>query len=60
VVGEFLEHSRIFIFGREGDPDSSIYIGSADLNGAKPRSTSRGDGAHPKDASLQGELREAF
>jgi polyphosphate kinase len=31
LVGEFLEHSRIFIFGSQGDPDFSIYIGSADL-----------------------------
>lgn len=31
LVGEFLEHSRIFAFGRQGDPDFSIYIGSADL-----------------------------
>ncbi len=31
VVGEFLEHSRILIFGSEGDPDYSVYIGSADL-----------------------------
>ncbi|MDE3008024.1 MAG: polyphosphate kinase 1 [Acidobacteriota bacterium] len=31
LVGEFLEHSRVFIFGRPGDPDFSIYLGSADL-----------------------------
>ena len=31
LVGEFLEHSRVFIFGREGDPDFSIFLGSADL-----------------------------
>jgi polyphosphate kinase len=31
LVGEFLEHSRIFAFGRQGDPDFSLYIGSADL-----------------------------
>ncbi|MFY9782687.1 MAG: polyphosphate kinase 1 [Acidimicrobiales bacterium] len=31
VVGEFLEHSRIFAFGEPGDSDFSIYIGSADL-----------------------------
>ena len=29
IVGRFLEHSRIFIFGREG-ADQKIYIGSAD------------------------------
>jgi polyphosphate kinase len=31
LVGEFLEHSRIFIFGSAGDEDFSIYMGSADL-----------------------------
>jgi polyphosphate kinase len=31
LVGEFLEHSRIFAFGNEGDDDFSLYIGSADL-----------------------------
>jgi polyphosphate kinase len=31
LVGEFLEHSRIFIFGQPGDDEFSIYIGSADL-----------------------------
>jgi polyphosphate kinase len=31
LVGEFLEHSRIFIFGEPGDEEYSIYIGSADL-----------------------------
>jgi polyphosphate kinase len=31
LVGEFLEHSRVFIFGRPGEPDFSVYIGSADL-----------------------------
>ncbi len=29
IVGRFLEHSRIFIFGTDG-PDQKIYIGSAD------------------------------
>ena len=29
IVGRFLEHSRIFIFGADG-PDQKIYIGSAD------------------------------
>ena len=29
IVGRFLEHSRIFIFGEDG-PDQKIYIGSAD------------------------------
>jgi len=59
VVGEFLEHSRIFIFGREGDPDSSIYIGSADL--MERNLDRRVEVMVPiEDASLQGELREAF
>ncbi len=31
VVGEFLEHSRIYSFGRPGEADFSIYLGSADL-----------------------------
>ncbi|HEY5438749.1 MAG TPA: polyphosphate kinase 1, partial [Acidimicrobiales bacterium] len=31
LVGEFLEHSRIFIFGSPGETDFSIYLGSADL-----------------------------
>jgi polyphosphate kinase len=31
LVGEFLEHSRIFIFGTPGDPGFSIWLGSADL-----------------------------
>jgi len=31
LVGAFLEHSRVFIFGRTGEPDFGVYIGSADL-----------------------------
>jgi polyphosphate kinase len=31
LVGEFLEHSRIFIFGRPNERDFSVYIGSADM-----------------------------
>jgi polyphosphate kinase len=31
LVGQFLEHSRIYIFGRKGDEDFAIYMGSADL-----------------------------
>jgi polyphosphate kinase len=31
LVGEFLEHSRIFIFGTPGEPEFSIWLGSADL-----------------------------
>ena len=29
IVGRFLEHSRIFIFGEDG-PDQKIFIGSAE------------------------------
>jgi polyphosphate kinase len=31
LVGEFLEHSRIFAFGHPGEENFSLYIGSADL-----------------------------
>jgi polyphosphate kinase len=31
LVGEFLEHSRIFIFDTPGEPEFSIWLGSADL-----------------------------
>jgi len=31
LVGEFLEHSRLFIFGRPGEVSFSIYMGSADM-----------------------------
>ena len=31
LVGEFLEHSRVFIFGQPGEESFAIYIGSADL-----------------------------
>jgi polyphosphate kinase len=31
LVGEFLEHSRIFIFGTPGEAEFSIWLGSADL-----------------------------
>lgn len=31
VVGRFLEHSRIYIFGRECDDDCRVYISSADF-----------------------------
>jgi polyphosphate kinase len=31
VVGEFLEHSRIFIFGDINDAESTMLVGSADL-----------------------------
>jgi polyphosphate kinase len=31
VVGRFLEHSRIFVFGAGEDEDSQVWIGSADM-----------------------------
>ncbi len=31
LVGEFLEHSRLFVFGEAGRDDFAVYIGSADL-----------------------------
>jgi polyphosphate kinase len=31
VLGRFLEHSRIYAFGHSDDPDSDVWIGSADL-----------------------------
>lgn len=31
LVGEFLEHSRLFVFGQAGRSDYAVYIGSADL-----------------------------
>jgi polyphosphate kinase len=31
VVGRFLEHSRIYVFGTGGDEDSEVWIGSADM-----------------------------
>ena len=31
LVGEFLEHSRLFIFGRRGEESFRIYMGSADV-----------------------------
>jgi polyphosphate kinase len=31
LVGEFLEHSRVLIFGTPGEPEFSTWLGSADL-----------------------------
>ena len=31
LVGEFLEHSRVFIFGQPGEETFRIYMGSADM-----------------------------
>jgi polyphosphate kinase len=59
LVGEFLEHSRIFIFGSQDDPDFSIYIGSADL--MERNLDRRVEVLVPiEDQNLQSELIEAF
>jgi polyphosphate kinase len=31
ILGRFLEHSRIYAFGEDGDPGAEVWIGSADL-----------------------------
>ncbi|HTX28649.1 MAG TPA: RNA degradosome polyphosphate kinase [Streptosporangiaceae bacterium] len=31
VLGRFLEHSRVYAFGPEGDQDAEVWIGSADM-----------------------------
>jgi polyphosphate kinase len=59
LVGEFLEHSRIFIFGEPGDEEYSIYIGSADL--MERNLDRRVEVVVPiEEESLQAELLEAF
>jgi len=59
VVGEFLEHSRIFVFGRPGDEEYSVYIGSADL--MERNLDRRVEVLVPiEEPELQGELVEAF
>ena len=59
LVGEFLEHSRIFIFGRQGESDFSIYLGSADL--MERNLDRRVEVSVPiENPSLQDELLEAF
>jgi polyphosphate kinase len=59
LVGEFLEHSRIFIFGRPNEKDFSIYIGSADL--MERNLDRRVEVTVPiDDPRLQAELVEAF
>ena len=59
LVGEFLEHSRIFAFGRQGDRQDTVYIASADL---MPRNLDRRvEVLVPIDeVALQSELLEAF
>ncbi len=59
LVGEFLEHSRIFIFGEPGDEEFSIFIGSADL--MERNLDRRVEVVVPiEEQALQAELLEAF
>ena len=59
LVGEFLEHSRVLVFGRPGDEDFSIYMGSADL--MERNLDRRVEVLVPiEDAALREELLEAF
>jgi polyphosphate kinase len=59
LVGEFLEHSRIFVFGRQEEPGFSLYMGSADL--MERNLDRRVEVLVPiEDPSLQRELLEAF
>jgi polyphosphate kinase len=59
LVGEFLEHSRTFIFGEPGDEEYSIFIGSADL--MERNLDRRVEVVVPiEEEALQGELLEAF
>ncbi len=58
VVGRFLEHSRIFIFGKNG-PDQKIYIGSADY--MSRNTIRRVEVAAPvEDERLKKRIREMF
>lgn len=59
VVGEFLEHSRLFIFGRPGEVGFRIYMGSADL--MERNLDRRVEVLVPiTDGAVQAELLEAF
>ena len=59
LVGEFLEHSRLFIFGRPGEESFSIYMGSADM--MERNLDRRVEVLVPiETASLQNEVLEAF
>ena len=58
IVGRFLEHSRIFIFGTDG-PDQRIYIGSADY--MSRNTIRRVEVAAPvEDERLKKRIREMF
>ena len=58
IVGRFLEHSRIFIFGADG-PDQKIYIGSADY--MSRNTIRRVEVAAPiEDERLRKRIREMF
>ncbi len=58
IVGRFLEHSRIFIFGADG-PDQKIYIGSADY--MSRNTIRRVEVAAPvEDEKLKKRIREMF
>ena len=58
IVGRFLEHSRIFIFGENG-PDQKIYIGSADY--MSRNTIRRVEVAAPiEDERLKKRIREMF
>ena len=58
IVGRFLEHSRIFIFGEDG-PDQKIYIGSADY--MSRNTVRRVEVAAPiEDERLKRRIREMF
>jgi len=59
LVGEFLEHSRVFVFGRPGYGTYSVFIGSADL--MERNLDRRVEVMVPiEDPLLQSELQEAF